>query len=433
MSVLDELRARRVRRWIGVSAPVGACGAVVATAILSAGTASATAVTQVPCSVGGSDGLIAAINAADKAGAGTLELAKGCTYTLTTPDNPTDGGNGLPVLTGEITINGSGGTTIARSSAPGTPDFRIIEVAQHGNVSITNLTITGGLLTETSGSGGGIDNEGIIGSLTGDSVRGNAAPAGGGIYNNNLIGQITHDHISDNTAHNGGGVFNLAMIRTFTKDVVSGNRAGIGGGITSSGTIQRLTESTISHNHLTANGAGGGIANSFGLVMMSDDTISDNTATGGPQASGGGIDNSGKMTLTGSVVTGNKATALGGGIRNDEQAVSHFVLTIKSTKVTNNAAHSGGGIYNDGAMTVAGTEVHANKANEGGGLLVDSQSKKTALDNSHINGNHAVGQHPRGGGIFFDGGAPVTLVKTEVTGNHPENCFPLGKVAGCSG
>jgi hypothetical protein len=118
------------------------CGALVATALLSAETASATAVTQVPCSVGGSDGLIAAIKAANRAGAGTLELAKGCTYTLTAPDNGTDGGDGLPVLTGQITINGSTGTTIARSSAFGTPEFRIIEDGEHGVVSITHLTAT---------------------------------------------------------------------------------------------------------------------------------------------------------------------------------------------------------------------------------------------------------------------------------------------------
>jgi fibronectin-binding autotransporter adhesin len=190
-------------------------------------------------------------------------------------------------------------------------------------------------------------------------------------------------------------VSNLAMIRTFDHDVVSGNKAGIGAGITTLGTIIKLSNSTISHNHLTANGAGGGIANAFGTVTMVDDTVSHNTATGGPQASGGGIDNSGRLTLIGSVVTGNVATALGGGIRNDERALPHFLLSIKSSKVTDNAVTSthglagGGGTYNDGAMTLAGTEVRGNKAVEGGGLYVDLESKKTALENSVIRDNQA--------------------------------------------
>ena len=113
-------------------ATVGALSGLVGGLAIGAGgrVAAGATVTQVPCVVNGPTGLIAAIDAANTAGGGTLDLAHGCTYTLTQVDNPTDGGNGLPVLAAPITIAGSGGTKIDRSAAPGTPDFRILEVAE---------------------------------------------------------------------------------------------------------------------------------------------------------------------------------------------------------------------------------------------------------------------------------------------------------------
>ena len=84
---------------------------------------------SVPCSGsgGGAAGLIAAVNAANAAGGGTIDLAAGCTYRLTAADNtsPTLGGNGLTVITSPVTLNGSG-TTIAGNDT----SFRIIGRAQ---------------------------------------------------------------------------------------------------------------------------------------------------------------------------------------------------------------------------------------------------------------------------------------------------------------
>ena len=153
----------------------------------------------------------------------------------------------------------------------------------------------------------------------------------------------------------GGGVANLGTITTFDYDTVSGNTGGAGAGILSGGTITALDYSTISHNQLTANGAGGGVANNFGTIHMSNDTVSDNTATAGPQASGGGIDNSGLLTLDSSSVTGNVATGVGGGLRNEEQADDSFVFVVTTTLVKGNTVTSpagpatGGGVYNAGS------------------------------------------------------------------------------------
>src|SRR5439155_11775330 len=102
-------------------------------------------------------GLISAINTANSNNQDdTINLASNGDYVLTAPDN---GSNGLPVIgidnAHNLTINGNG-ATIRRSSAVGTPEFRIFQMAIHfGNsVTISNLTISNGYLS--SGPGGAI-------------------------------------------------------------------------------------------------------------------------------------------------------------------------------------------------------------------------------------------------------------------------------------
>src|SRR5438309_1806383 len=75
--------------------------------------------------------LVSAINTANNPGffqSSTVTLTSGCTYTLSTADNATDGGNGLPMITGRVTIRGND-ATITRSAASGTPAFRIFDIA----------------------------------------------------------------------------------------------------------------------------------------------------------------------------------------------------------------------------------------------------------------------------------------------------------------
>ena len=94
----------------------------------------AEAATSVPCDV------TALINAINSASSGdTLDLAVGCTYTLTVVNNATDDGNGLPVIDITLTINGNG-ATIERGSAA--PDFRLLDIANGSNLTLNNLTLS---------------------------------------------------------------------------------------------------------------------------------------------------------------------------------------------------------------------------------------------------------------------------------------------------
>ena len=107
--------------------------------------------------------LIAAINAANQAGGvNTITLAPGKTFTLTAVNNTTDGPNGLPVIAANnnLTIRGNG-ATIARSTAPGTPAFRLFDVASGAALTLQNLTLANGLVIGDTGmdaSGGAILN-----------------------------------------------------------------------------------------------------------------------------------------------------------------------------------------------------------------------------------------------------------------------------------
>jgi len=125
---------------------------------------------------------------------------------------------------------------------------------------------------------------------------------------------------------------------TFTRNWAYSNKGADGGGIATSGTVT-VSNSTFAGN--LADG-GGGISNS-GTLMVSNCTFAGNRADS-EYSCGGGISNSGTVTVSNSTFAGNSATALGGGIKNWDGAV-----TLKNTIVANSP--TGGncsGVITDG-------------------------------------------------------------------------------------
>ena len=111
--------------------------------------------------------------------------------------------------------------------------------------------------------------------------------------------------------------------------------------------VFHVTAGTVTLSGLTiANGRsgdGGGIFNS-GTITLTNCTLSDNSADGGE---GGGIFNSGTLALTNCTLSGNHAdnTGTGGAIYNDGSAGTALV-TITNSTLSGNSATQGGGIYN---------------------------------------------------------------------------------------
>jgi hypothetical protein len=118
--------------------------------------------------------------------------------------------------------------------------------------------------------------------------------------------------------------------------------------------------SAVTGNSAEFSDSGGGITN-LGTLAVIDCTLSENL--------GGGIVNfeSGTLTVTGSILTGNSATFLGGGIANLGMSE-----VTGSTLSGNSAGDGGGGIANcgPGILTVTGSILSGNSStgNGGGGI-----------------------------------------------------------------
>ena len=224
-----------------MQAAFGIGAVVLALTITPASVASATPPGFVPCS-GGGPALVAAITAANVAG-GTISLAPGCTYSLTSSNNGSSGPmglpgfNGLPQVTNTITINGFGATIAANNTT-----FRIFQVnGPSGNLTLQGLTLTGG----NAAAGGAILNaEGSV-TLNNSRVTGNTAQGGGGgiasgVVNPNDLGPIgtlslNASQVNGNTSlgGGGGGILNHAGTATLNFSQVDNNTSTNGGGIAS--------------------------------------------------------------------------------------------------------------------------------------------------------------------------------------------------------
>jgi hypothetical protein len=470
--------------------------ALVAVAALSAG-ASAGGSSTVPCS---QSALVAAINAANSAGGGTVNLTAGCGYALTTADN---GENGLPIVATGISVNGNGATI------DGTGSVRIFEVDGPGNLSLQNVTLTGG----SADIGGAIANQGGTVTLNYSQVSGNAAVlAGGGIasatFDPSSVAKLTLNNSSVNGNEQlldgssgglgGGGIVNLLGTVTLNSSQASGNFANgfVGGGIASgdyfnfsdSSSLLTLNNSEVDDN-TAPNAGGGGIQNLLGSVTLNSSEVDGNSSlNGGGISSGngnGGVPpGTSHLTLNKSEVNGNTATApapqpgsqggppiAAGGIANGG------IAELNNSEVDNNTAEftSGGGIVNHGTMTLNKSEVNGNVAAgtgvfaSGGGIVSangppGSPGTVLNVNNSSVNNNRAGGDGggiangiplpgpmplpggavnlnhsevtgnsaAHGGGIFNNGGT-VTLSKSTITSNTPDNCEPPSSITGCNG
>jgi Bacterial Ig-like domain (group 3)/FG-GAP-like repeat len=145
---------------------------------------------------------------------------------------------------------------------------------------------------------------------------------------------------------------------------------------------------------------------------------------GGVPGNGGGILNSGNLTLTNSTVTNNGTIFSGGGIYNTG------TLTVVGSTFSNNTAAAngigdGGGIDNGGGTLTVINSTFANntvRGGWGGGIAVDAGS--ATITNSTITGNSVGGGGggistvvPNSEGVTSPGGT-VTLANTIVSGNN---------------
>jgi hypothetical protein len=300
-------------------------------------------------------------------------------------------GYGQLEINKNLTIQGPGAGLLAIDGG----GARVFQVDAGASVSISGLTIEGGTGQKYATALGGVTSDG-----TPDLYDG----YGGGILN---LGTLTLSGctVTNNTDGNQwGGALGLY--------------AG-GGGIYNHGTMTLSSctvTANSSYGWATAywNSYGGGVSND-GTMTLSSCTVTGNSANSVPPITGtmkpsvgGGIYNGGTMTLSGSSVTGNIANAggAGGGIFNATQEN----LTIRSSVVQNNTASEGGGIDNGGTTTLSGSTLTGNSATSGGAIF---NHGTMTLSGSSVTGNTATS----GGGIFNDKQGNLTILSSVVLNN----------------
>jgi hypothetical protein len=311
--------------------------------------------------------LIAEINAANQAGgSNTITLVARTTFQLSTVNNTTDGATGLPVIAANdnLTIVGNG-DSVQRTTAKGTPAFRLLDVAAGASLTLQNLTLQGGWAfgSGVSAEGGAIYNQGTL-LLTGATVQNNIAQgspgqgtqgqsaAGGAIYSGGSL-TLQGSAINSNQAIGGqggtllngcrggdglggglyvaGGTVSVSRVAFFSNTAQGG-----AGGDSINGSFRFPDEK---HNEDSfggpgGNGLGGGLYVASGTASLSNTTADQNSASGG----GGGKGSN--TSLNGSAGLGE-----GGGLFIDSVALVRLDAFTQANVTTNNASTSGRNIF----------------------------------------------------------------------------------------
>jgi len=247
----------------------------------------------------------------------------------------------------------------------------------------------------------------------------NALPGADGITlptNTYLLTIVSELGITSSLTITGSGA--SSTIIDGNKSVRPNSRVlGVGSGI-----IVNISGVTI-RNGRTA-GVGGGISNS-GALTLTNSTLSENSA----DQDGGGIYNAngGTATLTNLTVSGNTAGDDGGGIRN---AAGGTLTLTNSTVSGNDAGDDGGGIRNGGTVNIIGSTIANNRAglnslptNVGGGGVHNFGGTVT-LTNSTVSGNVA---RTDGGGIFIEAGTVNSFSSTIANNRADANSTGSGR------
>jgi len=289
--------------------------------------------------------LVGDINAANAAGgANTITLTPGAVFNLTSADNdfawePT----GLPVIAAanDLTIVGNGGT-IQRSTAAGTPAFRLLAVGIGGSLTLNDLTLSNGVASPSPtvasfGDGGAVNNQGTLG-LARVTVKNCVARGASGIAYPGF----------------GGGIYSWGTL-TITDSAIVNNQA-IGGD----------SYADAFHSMSGGEGRGGGVYVGAGTAVLTNTTITSNVARGGNGADGYRLRKvSGDYPFPTERPAGNGGDALGGGVF----ASTGAAVTLRGTAVTANTATGG-----SPGKSTAGQPKGANGAGRGGGIYIYSGS-----------------------------------------------------------
>ncbi len=318
--------------------------------------------------------LVVGLAFAQNAGAAITVCKSGCSYTsIQAAVNAAPNGATIQVMEGvyigsvvitnkNLTLKGveANFTVIDRgpvSVSPAPPAIQLNCTSSH-QITITDVTITGGVPSEGFG-GSGLENNGCTVILSNAVVTNNGSRMGGGISNDGNMTVKSSTIINNGAELGGGGIDNegtLTLVSSFVSDNTT-TSPGYGGGIQNGGTLV-VRYSTISNNY---GPYAGGIVNVVGgTAQVIESVVANNNA----YFDGGGLLNIGTLNLKGTLVIANQSGGQGGGVFNK---IGGNVVLSGSTIINNTAVTSGGGLFADGTTSVTKTIINNNTPNNCGG------------------------------------------------------------------
>ena len=288
--------------------------------------------------------------------------------------------------------------------------------------------------------------EAIAAAFPGDRI---AVPAG--VYTLTLSSELTINKDLILRGEGEGGTIVQATIASPVAGLVPTAEVGQIGPLTAlahnrvfsvEGVEVTISDMTIRHGHVFGAdaGNGGGIGNS-GNLTLDNVTVTSNSSDGDPGRSGGGIWNVGILTLNNSDINSSFAQNGGGGIGNVLNSPAQpGILNINNSTIRNNVVGDpngdsfspGGGINNSsGRVTIVDSKIIDNSSvGRGGGILngVRLTGVPGIVDiiNSEITGNTArglvdFGGESDGGGIHQNADSQMNIERSLISGNQATN------------
>jgi hypothetical protein len=333
------------------------------------------------------------------------DVTPDATITVTTTNDTLDAGATCPFTI--ASLPGPDGVVSLREAvcaANGTAGNDIIQFSVNGTFTLTRPN-PGGVPDDTA-------QNGDLDLLTNITITGNGAA-------NTILDGNLADRVFDIDPLGGtNAVVSISGV-TIQRGRVNPSLFNIGAGIyVGNSAVVSISTSTITANQ-TDNGTGGGIENTNRLTLTSV-TLSTNIA----DAQGGALRSSGPLTITLSTITGN-SSELGGGLSVATGAGE--VTTITNSTISGNHAvdrpgglgpnsEDGGGLYidTDSTVSISASTISGNDASRhGGGIYFRDQPGGTAgglnLTNDTISGNRA---NQNGGGLYIESGSVTVNYST---------------------
>lgn len=252
-------------------------------------------------------------------------------------------------------------------------------------------------------------------------ISGGSEQLGAGIRNHSTL-TIHGGNVRDNTAvvppggsglSSGGGLFNEAGTAFLYGAQFHENSADLGGGIHNFATAAIEAENLVLAGNVATATAGGMWNNMAATAVIDGALILVNNAD-----EAGGIYNAGSLELYDGELRENTAVGNGGAVLNAASGASY----LYNTRITNNAADLGGGIYNLGLQHVYESEISINTAfgGYGGGAYNDSAFPGLLLRNVTVSGNMVVPPGTAGGAGVYNHGADLLVEFSTFAYNSPD-------------